>query len=406
MLKFNNGKFKIMQISDVQDTKKTDPDTVRFIDCALKREKPDVIVFTGDQIDVVGLWGKGEKCLKNVRKAIYGVFSSVDSNGIPFAVTFGNHDCETGVPNVLQEEIYREFENCINGKDSVVTGPGSGTLCIPVFNTDGEKALNVILIDTGSGKASGEYAGPAENQLDWYSELESENPVPSVVFQHIPPGEIYELFEESGKSEKDALPAFGTRKGKFFTLKRERLKEFVCIGETPSTLSASAREFELMRRKGDVFGIFFGHDHYNGFVGNVRGIDLGYCPGAGYNTYGPFHRAVRVFEFDESDVRNYRTYTVNYKDCCDKALTAPLKNVLFSNAPSSTGEAKSFALKTLLKIAALCLLLMLADKLTGGAAVPLIPVAAAILFAVYLAVMGIRRKIIRDRYLNGFGKEK
>ena len=38
--------------------------------------KPDLIVFTGDQLDVVDLWGKGrEMPKKNVEKAINRLFS-------------------------------------------------------------------------------------------------------------------------------------------------------------------------------------------------------------------------------------------------------------------------------------------------------------------------------------------
>lgn len=404
MLKFKNGRFSVMQVADLQDTKMTDPDTLRFIDSVIKRERPDMIVFTGDQLDVVGLWGKGDARLKNVRKAINGLFSVIDSQNVPFAVTFGNHDGETGVPNGVQEEIYAGFKNCLNRSESVITGPGTGTMCIPVSDDSGKNALNIILMNTGNSKINDEFAGPGNSQLEWYEKLGKD--VPSAVFQHVPPQEIYELFEETKRRDKDAFPAFHTRKGKYYRLKKDKLDEFVCIGETPSCLYNESKEFEIMNRDKNLTGIFFGHDHYNGFTGKVRGTSMSYCPGAGYNTYGPKYRAVRMIRFNKSDMKNFETYTVNYADCCDRPLTAPLKNLIYSNAPSSTGEAKSFALKTLLKIAALCLLLMLSDKLTGGATIPLIPVSAAILFAVYFTVMGIRRKIIRDRYVNGFRKEK
>ena len=48
-LKFNNGKFRIMQIADTQDTSWTSPDTVNFIRCALEKAKPDLVVF--EQLD-------------------------------------------------------------------------------------------------------------------------------------------------------------------------------------------------------------------------------------------------------------------------------------------------------------------------------------------------------------------
>ena len=51
-LKFNNGKFRIMQIADTQDTNKTSPATVEFIRYSLKIVKPDLVVFTGDKLRV------------------------------------------------------------------------------------------------------------------------------------------------------------------------------------------------------------------------------------------------------------------------------------------------------------------------------------------------------------------
>ena len=70
-IKFNNGHLKVLQISDLQDNRFTCVDTLRFMEAAVKKIKPDLIVFTGDQLDVVDLWGKGERCRKNVEKGGY-----------------------------------------------------------------------------------------------------------------------------------------------------------------------------------------------------------------------------------------------------------------------------------------------------------------------------------------------
>ena len=50
-MRFNSdGKFKIMQITDIQEIPKVSPDTLKLINAALESEKPDLAVFTGDQI--------------------------------------------------------------------------------------------------------------------------------------------------------------------------------------------------------------------------------------------------------------------------------------------------------------------------------------------------------------------
>ena len=49
-LSFKDGKFKIMQIADVQEDCPVNLDTIRLIEAAVEKEKPDLVVFTGDQI--------------------------------------------------------------------------------------------------------------------------------------------------------------------------------------------------------------------------------------------------------------------------------------------------------------------------------------------------------------------
>lgn len=401
-IKFNNGKLKIMQVSDLQDTKQTSVDTLRFIDSALSKENPDLVILTGDQLDVVGLWGKGEKCRKNVIKAIKGLFSVFEKHGIPYALTFGNHDGETGLPVEEQAKIYAELEHCISFENLNDGRPDVGTYNIPVLSSDGERvALNFYLMDTHSKNLNGGIVGPSEKQLEWYRQT-SENlgKVPSMVFQHIPPDEVYELLKEVKKGTKNSHPAFGSRKGKYYTVDRSKTDSYEAYGETPSTISASISELDIMREQGDVFGIFFGHDHYNSFVGNVRGIDLGYCPGAGYNTYGLKNRAVRIFEFDETDVRNYGTRIVDYADCCKKSEAAPIKNFLYCRAPSSTNVAKPFAFKCLGIILAIIMLLVFLNTI-NAAFVDTLLTGVVIGGIIYGIISVIYNAILRNKYTGG-----
>lgn len=52
-LSFKGDEFRIMQIADTQEGGKVSPDTLNLINTAIEREKPDLIVYSGDQI-----WGK------------------------------------------------------------------------------------------------------------------------------------------------------------------------------------------------------------------------------------------------------------------------------------------------------------------------------------------------------------
>ena len=60
-MKFNkNGKFKIMQITDIQEIYNVTPDTLKLLENAVEKEKPDLVIYTGDQIKGYGVTYKGK----------------------------------------------------------------------------------------------------------------------------------------------------------------------------------------------------------------------------------------------------------------------------------------------------------------------------------------------------------
>lgn len=363
-IKFNNGHLKVLQISDLQDNRFTCVDTLRFMEAAVKKIKPDLIVFTGDQLDVVDLWGKGERCRRNVEKAINRLFSVFESFDIPFVLTFGNHDRETGLPNEEQAKIYARMKNCICFDDLNDGRPDAGTFNVPVMSSDGDRtAMNIYVVDTGT-KTKGVYGGVRKEQLEWLDKTSREVNADSIVFQHIPVDEIYELLEKVPKGTKGAEPAYGNRKGEYYR-RRNGIKFMGEYGETPAAMPRECGEFEQLKKQGDVFAVYCGHDHYDSFIGTVDEIDLGYCPGAGYNTYGIKQREVRVFEFDENNVRNYKTYTVSYGDVCNKPLAEPVKTYIFSIAPCCTPQLPMFAVKVFALLAAIAVFFVLLAEVLG-----------------------------------------
>lgn len=402
-IQFKNGKLKILQISDLQDNRFTCVDTLRFIEAAVRKAQPDLIVLTGDQLDVFDLWGKGERNRKNVENAIKSLFSVFESFDIPFVLTFGNHDRETGISNDEQVKTYAKMKNCICFDDLNDGRPDPATYNVPILSSDGKRtAMNIYVVDTGT-KIKGKYQGVTEAQLKWLDEKSREVNAPSIVFQHIPVDEIYELLEKVPKGTKGAQAAYGNRKGEYYKL-RDDIKHRGDYGETPASLPIECGEFEQLKKQGDVFAVYCGHDHYNSFIGTVDGIDLGYCPGAGYNTYGTGQRAVRVFEFDESDVQNYKTYTVSYRDVCGKPLAQPLKAFVLRIAPCCTGEAPAFICRVAEVLTAIAIVLTLLAKLVSVRLVLDILLTVACIAVIYLAASliynGITRKKLIRRYRN------
>lgn len=405
-IKFNNGHLKVLQISDLQDNRFTCVDTLRFMEAAVKKIKPDLIVFTGDQLDVVDLWGKGERCRRNVEKAINRLFSVFESFDIPFVLTFGNHDRETGLPNEEQAKIYAKMKNCICFDDLNDGRPDAGTFNVPIMSSDGSRtAMNIYVFDTGS-KTNGVYGGVRKEQLEWLDKTSREVNADSIVFQHIPVDEIYELLEKVPKGTEGAEPAYGNRKGEYYR-RRDGIKFMGEYGETPAALPRECGEFEQLKKQGDVFAVYCGHDHYDSFIGTVDGIDLGYCPGAGYNTYGIRQREVRVFEFDENDVKNYKTYTVSYGDVCDKPLAEPVKTYIFSIAPCCTPQLPMFAVKVFSLLALIAVLFVLLAKIIGSKIVIGILLAmfavAVIYFGGAIIYNTVTRKKLIERYQNERG---
>ena len=403
-IRFKNGKFKILQISDLQDTKATDVDTLRFVDAALNQLKPDLIVFTGDQLDVAGFWYIGNN-ENNVRRAIKSLFSSVERSGIPFLLTFGNHDRQVGIPNEGQAKIYSEFSNCVCFDDVFDGRPDCGTFNLPIYSSDGSHAaMNVYLFDTHSNVGPGKYTPINDRQLDWYKQtaetLAAENggKVPSIVFQHIPPNAIYELLCEVPKGSKNAHPAFGERKGKYYIL-GDKITHHGDYGETPSVTDVDGKEFRAFQEQGDVFAIYCGHDHYNSFIGRVDDIDIGCCAGAGYSTYGLRERQMRLFEFDENCVENYKTEIIKYSDVCTNRLAKPVKNLVYSNAPSCPSATPKYILKALSYISSIVFTLAVLYILISPTLVNVFLATVTTASVIYVAFSLLYSVIIRNKLL-------
>lgn len=322
----NDGKFKIMQINDTQDTHNLNKRTANFIKKAIEAQKPDLVVFVGDMLSDVYIGATKN----NIKKAIKCLTDIMDETKTPFAVTFGNHDHDLEDVLSIKEmmDVYLESEYCVGATD----GCDAGTYNIPILSSDSKSyALNVYMMDTNN-KESGSYQGVYSYQVDWYKaksdELKNANGgkvVPSVLFQHIPVKEIYQLLNVVDKKEADSA-VYNTKDGNWYKLNEDKLIDSATgIGEAPCSenFDVITGQYEAWLEKGDIIGAFFAHDHVNNFVGKTDdGIVLGYNGGSGFNTYGSGNkRSVRIYEFDENNVEDYDTYAVYYDDVLDDGLS-------------------------------------------------------------------------------------
>lgn len=351
ILQFNkDGKFKIMQIADVQEGANVSPDTLRLLRLALKKEKPDLAVFTGDQIyGVHPSFYIGDK-KKNAENTIKTILSPLEEAGVPFAVTFGNHDCQVGLSNSEQAEIYNESHLCVHGV--YADEKDKGTFRLPLYD-EKKHIFDIFLIDSNGQTPMGEYLPVNEKQLKWFVEereraKENGECTNGIVFQHIPVPEFYDVLKQVKFGTKGAVEAFRNYKGKFFVLPEGIRNSGGFMGESPAVPDRNSGEFDILKEKGNILALIVGHDHINSFVAEKDGVKLIYTQCAGFNVYGPkLKRGVRIIELDKNAPESFSTYTVTYEELTDEKLSAPVKEFFLTHIPTSMEQVK--------RLAAICL---------------------------------------------------
>lgn len=337
-LRFKDGKFKIMLLGDLHDCydMKTDnaaekmDDTLALIGKAVKELKPDLVIYMGDNARASTEY--------EMRAVISRITYPVSVSDTPFDLVFGNHDRECEVDLPTQLKLYREHENCyaLNADDSL-SGYGNHNLVIK--SGDGEKDIfNLWFIDSHSlysDRSKSYYDAVHEDQIEWYKktakELADKNGgkvLPSLLFQHIPVPEEYELLREAKPYEKlDSVQGHKTYSDKYYMLKPE-VEGY--LGEGPAVPDFNSGEFAAWKETGDVLGAFFGHDHMNDFAGYVDGILLAQCKTAGFRVYTDGCRSgVRLITLEENNPENVQTRMYHFKDfgLKSKSLDPYMRNV-------------------------------------------------------------------------------
>lgn len=334
---FKNGKFKIMVLGDLHDrydmrsTNAADKveDTLSLIEKAIAELKPDLVVYMGDNVSA-----ENEHQMRSV---ISRITYPVSVNDVPFDVVFGNHDREGNIPLETQLEIYCENDNCY-AFDAAPELTGCANHNLLIKSSDGEKDIFNLWFFDSNGNAEdrsvSHYDWVHEDQIKWYKktahELAEKNGtlLPSIVFQHIPVPEEYELLREAKLSEKlNSVPGHGNCSQKNYVL-RQNVEGY--LGEGPAVPDYNSGEFAAWKETGDVLGAFFGHDHMNDFAGYVDGILLAQCKTAGFHAYTDGGRSgVRMITLNEDNLEDIETKMYHFKDfgLKSKSLSPYMRNV-------------------------------------------------------------------------------
>ena len=362
----SDGKFKVLQLADLQDGPIFRPLTENFINYLLDREKPDLVVLTGDNIAPGGAQTYGL-----TRIAINKYMSIFETRGVDVAIVYGNHDYDRNlVSKEGQWKIYESYD-CFIGKGDSKELTGYGTYNLPIMSSDGEKvAFNLWFFDSQMGNTEndlGGYGCVAHDQIEWYVETENalkeangDKAVPSFAFQHIVLPEVYDCMTKIAQAlDEEALEEMGYEIGmeldedKYYVAESGTVYEIVgdislydekrtivrdtggvyvfpeeywdentFLGESCAPPRYSNGQADALVDNGDVLGIAVGHDHVNCFVLPYRGLDIVQTPTCSFGSYGDMNRGARVLVFDENDTSSYDTELIFFRDYYD--LSDPL----------------------------------------------------------------------------------
>ncbi|CAN1309629.1 Probable inactive purple acid phosphatase 29 [Linum perenne] len=285
-----SGELKILQVADMhfgngkstgcldvfpnQTRTCSDLNTTAFIERMIRAERPDLIVFTGDNI-----FGFDAT---DPEKSMNAAFAPAIASGIPWAAVLGNHDQES---TLSREGVMKHIAGLKNTLASVNPADvreidGFGNYNLEVGGVKGssfenKSVLNLYFLDSGDYSTVPSIPGYGwikPSQQFWFQQTSAKlqesytrspqpqkGPAPGLAYFHIP------------------LPEFASFDAANFTGVRQ---------EGISSPTVNSGFFTAMVESGDVKAAFTGHDHLNDFCGRLDGIHLCYAGGFGYHAYG------------------------------------------------------------------------------------------------------------------------
>lgn len=273
-LRFKKGLFKIVQITDLHYKLgvKASEQGLACVREMVQTEKPDLVVVTGDII----YSAPADSTLSVVLKT----FAQL---GVPFCMTFGNHDYDFKTPAVALYNQMQKTPNCVM---PVLQGKNTD-YSLAILSSNGKRTAAVLYcIDTHNKPAIGGIGGYqwiSHNQITWYrqrsmvyKQKNGGRPVPSLAFLHIP------LPEFNYATANTQCPMYGSRLEKAYS---------------PSLNSGM---FASIKEMGDIMGVFCGHDHDNDYAVSYFNVLLAHGRFSGGNTeYNHLTRGARVIVLKE-----------------------------------------------------------------------------------------------------------
>ena len=254
--------------------------TFKFMQRSLDMANPDMIIINGD------LFAQNERAEDNVTYplntfgALLKPFGAILDRGLPFAVTWGNHDAEG---NFMREELQlwmSRLPGFIGSRGPAeLDGFGNFHVDIAKSPTEEEVFHKLWFFDSraytffgNNGSNTGAYGGVHTNQVQWFTNESTQDDVTGMAFYHIP---LAQITDELNLNSSKRVGVHG---------------EQVCsqghdCTNTPDLDVLNTGLFDAFVSGGNVKATFSGHDHSNDYAIVVQNITMTYDGSGGYTAY-------------------------------------------------------------------------------------------------------------------------
>ena len=294
--------------------------TLEFVIRNIVNEKPDLVVFVGDNITS----SFNERRAKQLCRVM-------EELGVYWTCVLGNHEGDNrwSISREKMVKLFASFPHCLIEADVKHTADGkevwgNGNHVINLADAEGNVTRSLFFFDGGkemTGEEHEKYAAEIEagtgrrddyvkeSQIAWYRETVSAiaglsgtgSTVPSAVFVHIPLPEFRTAYEElTGETEVSPanVPAYNVpnENGDYMIMGRRR--EGVCCSGHNGGL------FDAVLDAGSTDLVVCGHDHINDFVLSYRGVILSYNVPSGYSSYNVYTK-----KLSDKLIKGYTRYT-------------------------------------------------------------------------------------------------
>lgn len=243
--------------------------TSKLLRETIETEKPDLVVFVGDNVTGGDNRGRAEEFTRMMTEL-----------GVPWAPAIGNHEGDNP-ESITREEMIRIFMTSPNCQIPSVTAKladgtdvwGVANYSVPLYNEEGKICHRFIFMDGGDGMSEEDkdrlgfkdyprfvYDFIKPNQIAWYREEIRNDECPSTIFCHIPLPE-----HEEAVANGELLAGYNL--------------EGICCPRYNSGM------FDAILEEGKTKAFVVGHDHINASRYLYKGVQFIYNRMSGMSSY-------------------------------------------------------------------------------------------------------------------------